>query len=76
MKKFFALFMLFICFAFAVNAQEEPPLPDCTDPLGTDLKTLDPGLVPMFVNDLPVIKDLGLRIDMTQQKSSKIRVTM
>ncbi|MCB9087371.1 MAG: multicopper oxidase domain-containing protein [Calditrichae bacterium] len=28
-------------------------------------QTLDPGLVPKFTNDLPVIRDLGLRVELT-----------
>ena len=38
---------------------------NCLDPLGTPGITMDPSLVPMFVNDLPVISELGLRIDAT-----------
>ncbi len=67
MRKFYALIILFTCFFFTVNAQ---------DPLGTPGVTLDPTSVPMFVNDLPVINDLGLRIDLTQGTTGALSVNM
>ena len=72
MKKFVFLFSVCICFALTANAQD--PV-GCTI-LGTAGTTLDPSLVPKFVNDLPVINDLGLRIDMTEKKSGKLQVKM
>ena len=65
MKKLFTLFSILICFVFAANAQ-----------LGTPLITLDPVLVPKFTNDLPVIKDLGLRIDLTEGTPKNYSVKM
>jgi len=77
MKKLFALFSVCICFALTANAQYvyAPDPPGCT-PLGTAGITLDPTTVPMFENDLPVIKDLGLRIDGTNAKSRSMMVEM
>ena len=72
MKKFVFLFSVCICFPLTANAQD--PV-GCTI-LGTAGTTLDPSLVPKFVNDLPVINDLGLRIDMTEKKSGKLQVKM
>lgn len=72
MKKFAALFTLIACFAFTANAQD--PL-GCTT-LGTPGITLDPLSVPMFMNDLPVIQDLGLRYDLSSKRKNKIQVKM
>ncbi len=58
MKKMYAFFTVLICLTLTVNAQ-----------LGTPGVTLDPDSVTKFENDLPVIKDLGLRIDLTKGTS-------
>jgi hypothetical protein len=67
MKKLFTVVILSICVSYTARAQED---------LGTPGITMDPTLAPMFQNDLPVIKELGLRVDLTQEKTSKIRVSM
>lgn len=72
MKKLVALFSVIACFAFTLNAQD--PV-GCTV-LGTTGITLDPLSVPQFVNDMPVIKDLGLRYDLTGSGKNKIQVKM
>jgi spore coat protein A len=67
MKNFTAVVLLITYFVFTANAQ-----------LGTPGVTLDPILdgVPMFQNDLPVIQDLGLRIDLTGGTTKNYTVTM
>ena len=74
MKKFIALFSLFAFFAFTGNAQD----PAGCIPLGTPGVTLDPLSVPMFQNDLPVIRDLGLRVKLSKGRrgSQNIEVSM
>jgi len=67
MKKSTLLVLLITCFGFALNAQ---------DPLGTPGVTMDPTTVPRFTNPLPVIQDLGLRIDLTPGTSGALAVNM
>ena len=67
MKRSTALVLLFTCFGFALNAQ---------DPLGTPGVTLDPTTVPRFTNALPVIQNLGLRVDLTSGTSGTLAVNM
>lgn len=62
MKKFTLLIALLTCFAYAAFAQSGTPL--------------DPVEVPKFENDLPVIKELGLRVDLTQGKVNSLPVKM
>lgn len=71
MKKLVTLFLVCMCFAFAANAQPYPEL-------GTPGVTLDPLDVPMFENDLPVIKELGLRVNLAKGKkgTQMIEVSM
>ena len=74
MKKFTLLFSLLTFLLIAANAQEEEPT--IHEILGTPGITLDPAHVPMFQNDLPVIRDLGLRIDLTAGTPDVIQVEM
>jgi spore coat protein A len=69
MKKLITLFSLLIWFVFAANAQNDHIL-------GTDGVTLHPDAVEKFVNDLPVIQDLKLRIDLTGGTPKNYTVTM
>ena len=64
------LAFILIIMSSAVKAQRD----NCGDPLGTLGTTLDPLLVPMFENDLPVIKNLGLRVDLTQGKGKNVKL--
>lgn len=48
----------------SAKAQLIPDLPGIIDPLFT-APVADPAAIPQFINPLPVIKDLGLRIDAT-----------
>jgi len=67
MRKIYALIAVFICFIFSANtrlaAQTDPAL----------LTTLTNN---QFTNDLPVIKDLGLRVDLTQGTTGALAVNM
>jgi spore coat protein A len=72
MKKLVSIFTVISCLVFFLNAQD--PL-GCVI-LGTPGVTMDPGVVPKFVNDLPVINDLGLRIDLTQGTLDPLSVKM
>ncbi len=62
---------LLLIFTTAVEVKAQ-----CDIDLGTFGITLDPASVPKFTNDLPVIKDLGLRIDYTTGKTTNISVKM
>ncbi len=59
-----------LCVVTMTNAQ------NCGDPLGTPGTTLDPNVVPKFVNPMPVIKEAGLRVDLSKGKVEEITVTM
>lgn len=76
-KSAISLTPIILAFILAVtlttaNAQRD----NCDDPLGTVGETMNPGSIPLFENDLPVIKDLGLRIDATNGQSRSMKVEM
>lgn len=75
MKPIAIIFVLMLAFTFTSTNAQGPADPAGCTPLGTTGLTLDPTTVPMYINDLPVIKDLGLRVDFVQGNTKKPGIT-